>query len=228
MTLYGIALYNGNMFIKRVIIWRLAAWGVTAIGVLLAVTAGLSALHSHSAPRIPPGVSSTMPSAIKPTPQAIASYTVPATNPKYIAIPAIGVKNTPVVKLGITKTGAIAAPDTIYSAGWYSGSSLPGQTGAMFIYGHVSTWQAKGVFFDLKRLKPGDRITVVRGDNKNYTYQVVGRSVYPYNAVDMGQVLSPVNTRIPGLNLMTCTGSLITGTSEFSERLVVFASLVST
>ena len=29
-----------------------------------------------------------------------------------------------------------------------------------------------------------------------------------------------------GLNLMTCTGEAIAGTSEFNERLVVFTSLV--
>jgi hypothetical protein len=43
----------------------------------------------------------------------------------------------------------------------------------------------------------------------------------------MKQVLSPINPNKPGLNLMTCTGHVMKGTSEFSERLVVFTSLVS-
>ena len=42
----------------------------------------------------------------------------------------------------------------------------------------------------------------------------------------MSQVLSPVNPTKPGLNLITCTGQVISGTSEFNERLVVYTSLV--
>jgi hypothetical protein len=42
----------------------------------------------------------------------------------------------------------------------------------------------------------------------------------------MQQVLSSVNPDQPGLNLMTCTGQVIKGTSQFNERLVVFTTLV--
>lgn len=43
----------------------------------------------------------------------------------------------------------------------------------------------------------------------------------------MNKTLSPINSQTPGLNLMTCTGQVIKGTSEFNERLVVFTSLIS-
>jgi hypothetical protein len=42
----------------------------------------------------------------------------------------------------------------------------------------------------------------------------------------MDQVLVPANANKPGLNMMTCTGEVIKGTSEFNERLVVYANLV--
>jgi len=129
------------------------------------------------------------------------------------------------VQLGLTGSNQVATPDNIYDTGWYNGSAKPGQSGAMFIYGHVSSWTADGVFFNLKRLKVGENITITRGDNTTYTYQVVSSKIYPYNNVNMQEVLSPINASKPGLNLMTCTGSLIKGTSEFSERLVVFTSL---
>lgn len=183
----------------------------------------------------PPKVSSTVksirvnpaPSSVKPRPQEVASYEVPANDPKYIAIPSLGISNTPIVKLGLLASGAIATPDNIYETGWYDGSSLPGQSGAMFIYGHVSSWTADGIFYSLKTLVSGDKIIITRGDNTTYTYQVVSSRVYPYTAVNMNQVLSPVEPGIPGLNLMTCTGQVIAGTSEFNERLVVFTNLVS-
>ncbi|MEI9913455.1 MAG: class F sortase [Candidatus Saccharibacteria bacterium] len=60
-----------------------------------------------------------------------------------------------------------------------------GQAGAMFIYGHVSSWTADGIFFNLKKLVQGDKIVITRGDNKTYTYQVVSTKIYPYNNVDM-------------------------------------------
>jgi LPXTG-site transpeptidase (sortase) family protein len=167
------------------------------------------------------------PSSIKPSAKVIASYNVPPTDPKYISIPAIHINDVPVLKLGLMGDGAIATPDNIYDAGWYKGSSEPGQPGAMFIYGHVSSWTADGVFYNLKKLALGDKVTITRGDNVTYTYSVVTSKVYPYNRVAMSQVLSPISTSTPGLNLMTCTGNVISGTSEFNERLVVFTRLVS-
>lgn len=80
-------------------------------------------------------------------------------------------------------------PNNIYDAGWYASSSRPGQAGAMFIYGHISSWTANGAFYNLKKLKVGNDIIVTRGDSRAYTYQVVGFKVYPYDAVDMNAVL---------------------------------------
>lgn len=163
-------------------------------------------------------------SSIKPSTKAVSSYSVAPTLPKYINIPSIGV-NARVLRLGLLKNGQIATPDNIFDTGWYDGSAKPGQKGAMFIYGHVSSWTADGVFYSLKKLKPGDRIIITRGDNKIFTYIVIKSNVYPYNAVDMNTVLSPISPNTPGLNLMTCTGQVIKGTSEFNERLVVFSEL---
>lgn len=201
-----------------------------ACGAVLGVIAIVLLIHdAKTDPKPPPGAltSKSAPSSIKPSKKTVVSYSVPPADPKYIAIPAIGISNTPILKLGLTSSGAIAVPDNIYETGWYDGSSLPGESGAMFIYGHVSSWTADGIFYNLKKLVPGNQISIIRGDNTKYTYQVVSSKVYPYNNVNMSQVLAPVNTGKPGLNLMTCTGQVIKGTSEFNERLVVFTSLVS-
>jgi hypothetical protein len=39
----------------------------------------------------------------------------------------------------------------------------------------------------------------------------------------MSALLSPINAGKPGLNLITCTGDVIKGTNDFTERIVVFA-----
>ena len=169
----------------------------------------------------------TAPSSVKPKAVAIAAYTVAPTLPKYISIPSIGIGTTRIIQLGLLSNGQIATPDNIYDTGWFNQSAQPGQYGAMFIYGHVSSWTADGIFYNLKKLKPGSDVTIIRGDNTFYIYRVVTTKIYPYNNVPMSSVLAPIQSGTPGLNLMTCTGSVIKGTSEFNERLVVYTSLVS-
>lgn len=173
-----------------------------------------------------PDTSHAAPKASHPSQNDIDNYTVAADLPRYITIPTINIPKTRVMQLGLTKNNEIAVPGNIYDAGWYNRSAKPGQLGAMFIYGHVSSWQANGIFYNLKRLKPGDTVNITRGDGKTFTYQVVSSKIYPYNSVDMKAVLTPVVSGTPGLNLMTCTGKIIKGTSEFNERLVVFTRQV--
>lgn len=167
------------------------------------------------------------PSSVKPKPAEVDNYKVAPTLPKYIDLPSISQTKVRVMNLGVTKDNQIAVPSNIYDAGWYNQSAKPGQAGAMFIYGHVSSWTANGVFHDLKKLKPGDSVTVVRGDNKHYTYKVDQTKIYKHDKVDMNEVLAPINPDKPGLNLMTCTGHVIKDTSEFSERLVVYTSQIN-
>lgn len=205
-----------------------SAWLLIILGLAGVIVSAMLLLRSHQPPAGVKNVSvESAPSAVKPSGQAVTSYNVPPANPKYISIPAINIKQAEVIQLGLLKNSQIATPNNIYEAGWYNGSSKPGKTGAMFIYGHVSSWQANGLFYDLKKLKAGDTIAITRGDNTAYIYKVVSSKIYPSNNVDMNEVLSPINSGKPGLNMMTCTGKVIKGTSEFNQRLVVFASLVS-
>jgi LPXTG-site transpeptidase (sortase) family protein len=209
---------------------RLAAVSLIALGFVLAMIAALLLIHDHSAEPQPPADalrSTNAPSSKKPPQAAVDNYSVSPDLPKYISIPAINVSKTRIIQLELMKNNEIAAPNNIFDTGWYAGSAKPDQSGAMFIYGHVSNWTANGVFYNLKQLQPGDKITITRGDNKIFTYQVNALKIYPYDKVDMSKVLAPVDVSKPGLNLMTCTGQVIKDTSEFSERLVVFTSLAN-
>jgi sortase (surface protein transpeptidase) len=165
------------------------------------------------------------PSAVKPTRSAVDAYTVAADVPKYIEISRIGVPKSRVIGLGTDSKGQIATPGNLFDVGWYKDSTKPGVAGAMFMYGHVSGWQANGVFYNLYQLQPGDIITVTRGDNAIYRYKVVKTKRYPRDAVDMTTALAPVTPGQEGLNLMTCAGHFDQTTGEFSDRLVAFASI---
>jgi len=209
---------------------KLASWLLLAVGAG-ALIAGL-ALLLRPGPKPPaePAVAanqSAAPDATKPTAKEISAYTVAADLPRYIYIPAIKVEQTRITHLGVDEHGQIRVPDNLNDTGWYKASAKPGQKGAMFIYGHISSWQAKGVFYDLHKLKAGDEVTIERGDGQKYTYVVVESKTYPADKVNMNEVLAPVDKTQPGLNLMTCAGTVKPGTSEFTERLVVFTTLKS-
>lgn len=198
-------------------------------GILLIIAITLS-IRQHQANSIAIKKAINNPAAPKtnkPTESSFEAYTVAPDLPRYIFIPSINVKAM-VGSVGLTSGGAIGTPDNVYNTAWYNGSSKPGQPGAMLIDGHVSSWTADGVFYNLKKLKSGEVIQIQRGDGLVITYDVVKSVTYPYNAVDMTAALAPVNSTKPGLNLISCTGDLIKGTSEFNARIVVFAQQIST
>jgi sortase (surface protein transpeptidase) len=170
-------------------------------------------------------VGTVVPSTTKPSPTTVSNYIVAPNYPKYLKIPALGV-DARVLQVGITSTGALGTPPNIYDSAWYSGSAQPGQPGAMLIDGHVSSWTAHGVFYGLKTLQAGDSIQIVRGDGTVFNYRVVKTQIYSANNVDMQAAMTPIAPGTPGLNLISCTGDVIPGTSLFNERIIVFAKQV--
>jgi len=172
------------------------------------------------------GRPSPAPATIKPSTDDIGKYQVAPNMPRYMIIPSLKVFAR-VRSVGVDKTGAIGTPTNVFDTAWYNQSSLPGQPGASLIDGHVSSWKTNGVFYGLKNIKPGELVKVQRGDGKVFTFSVVKSQVYPYDSVDMTEVLAPIVAGVPGLNLITCTGKVIHGTNEFNQRMVVFTKLVS-
>lgn len=210
---------------------RIPAHAIFLIAAVVSIWAGaylfFSDLHSNHTVRVQASHSSNsaaadVPSAVKPTPAAVVGYTVAPELPKYIDIPKLSV-HARILSLGITKNGNLAAPNNVYDAGWYRQSSQPGQNGAMLIDGHISNWQAKGVFYGLNKLTPGDPVTITRGDSQQFNYRVVKTQLVSADQVDMSSLLVSQNTALPGLNLISCSGDVIPGTNEFSKRLIVYA-----
>ena len=170
-------------------------------------------------------INHAVPSTIKPTAGAIASYVVAPTLPRYLIIPKLNV-DARILSVGVNSQGALETPGNVYDTAWYKESAQPGQLGAMLINGHISSWTTHGVFYGLKTLQPGDAIDVQGGNGAIFTYQVVKTQVYDANNVDMATAMVSINPSKPGLNLISCAGDVISGTSEFNERIIVFATQV--
>ena len=175
----------------------------------------------NSGSKIPNGVLSTSKPAAYYNPPFAAS----PLDPVRLIIPSIGV-NSLVAPTGLTSSGALGVPYNVFYTAWYNQSAFPGQQGAMLIDGHVSSWTSKGVFYNIKNLKPGDLMEVTNKAGTTFTYSVVKSQIFGANSVDMTSAITPVTPGTPGLNLITCTGDVIPGTSLFNQRIIVYSSLV--
>jgi len=167
----------------------------------------------------------TLPTTKKISESEFQKYTVAASLPRYIFIPSINVKAI-VQSVGLTKNNQIDTPNSIYNTGWFNQSSKPGQAGATVIDGHFGTWQTKGIFSGISGLKAGTIIQIQKGDGTKLNYSVVSVKTYPLANVDMNALLNPVNTKTSGLNLITCSGTVVKGTYQYDKRVIVFAQLV--
>ncbi|MCL1877185.1 sortase [Candidatus Saccharibacteria bacterium] len=158
--------------------------------------------------------------------QAITTHSVPADQPRYISIPAIGVKNARVFSVGVNSDGNIDVPKNVNDAAWYDGSAKPGQNGAVFIDGHTSFSRSyKGIFDDLGKLNVDDKITIERGDGKSFTYKIVNKETKPRSEVDMNKALNVQGGAAQGLTLMTCAGRYDYRSGSASDRLIIYAVL---
>jgi len=156
-------------------------------------------------------------------PSNIRSYSVPPGDPRFITIPKLSVEAR-VVKKNVDSNGQLGTPNNIFDTGWYQKSALPGDAGgAILIDGHVHGPTKQGVFYDLKKLVAGDVINIERGDSKKYNFKVVKIEYYPDDKVDMAAAMMSVDPSKLGLNLITCTGKLRPGTTQYEQRLIVFA-----
>lgn len=175
-------------------------------------------------PLIPSGIVSTAPPKTEPpTPEARARHNVPSTYPKYLIIPKLHI-NTNIYAVGKTEKGAIDAPQTAWGTGWYQEGALPGNgKGAALIDGHVNdSFNTPGIFYELSSLLPGDKITIIRGDDSELQYQVTRVDEEPLGSVDMNKVLSPIESDKEGLNLITCGGKYDKAAETYTNRVIVY------
>jgi len=149
-----------------------------------------------------------------------------ASPPVRIEIPAIGV-DAPVMRLGLNTDGTVQVPPLADHnlTGWYDGSVTPGQDGSSVILGHVDNYTGVSVFYSLKNLRSGNRVTVIRADGSMATFvvdgtQKVAKAAFPTTAV-YG------NVPYPALRLVTCGGPFDSATGQYLDNIVVYAHLIS-
>lgn len=151
---------------------------------------------------------------------------MPESVPVRIEIAKLAV-DAPVMRLGLNKNGTVQVPplNNHDLAGWYTGSVTPGQDGSSVILGHVDSYEGGSVFYAIKNLKPGDRVSVTRADGSTAAFAVDGVQKVAKVAFPSSAVYG--NTAYPSLRLVTCGGPFDQATGEYQDNIVVYAHLAA-
>lgn len=205
--------------------------GAVVLAVLGVALLGWAAGHQTSAPPPPGPVAAGPPppsSPATPTPTPTPAPGESTSPPATLRIPAIGV-DSPVDQVGLNPDRTMEVPAEgspgYDHAAWFRYSVTPGRQGPSVLIGHVdSATSGPSVFYELGRLRPGDRADVVRADGVTVTFEVTEVVVVPKDAFPTDRVYGP--TRGPELRLITCGGSFDAGAGSYRDNTVVFARAV--
>lgn len=141
--------------------------------------------------------------------------------PTRVQIPAIEVDET-LVPVGLLDNGAMQTPDFGLAA-WYELGPRPGAPGPAVLLAHVDSKAGPDVFYRLRELQPGDRVTVSH-QHGSATFAVdsteqVGKEHLPYDRI------WPETTE-PLLRLVTCGGAFDHSTGNYRDNIIVYAHQV--
>ncbi|RBQ17825.1 class F sortase [Spongiactinospora rosea] len=201
--------------------------GVRALGLVaaaLTVTGaallGGGALLSDPTPPLPsPDSARAQPSS------AAARLVLPRSEPRRLDVPRIGV-HVPLSRLGLNADGTVQVPpvDRPEQAGWYARGYTPGERGAAVILGHVDGGGRKGVFYELGRLRPGDKISVTRADGSVAAFAVRSVERVAKRRFPAQRVYGRLNHA--GLRLVTCGGGFDRRSGHYTDNIIVYARLI--
>ncbi|MEV6623237.1 class F sortase [Amycolatopsis sp. NPDC051106] len=189
--------------------------------VVLALTLGGEAEPPAAQP--PPA----QPVAVNPAGEqpADAVAALPKSDPVSIDIPKIGAHSS-LVPLGVNADDTIQVPPvtTPLQAGWYTYAPTPGEVGPAVVLGHVDGNHQKGIFYRLKELAAGDRVSIARADGTTALFEVTKVHQVPKQEFEKEGVYD--DTAGPELRLITCGGVFDRSAHNYVDNIVVYARLV--
>jgi hypothetical protein len=117
----------------------------------------------------------------------------------------------------------LAGPADPTLAGWFSRGPAPGDVGPAVIIGHLDSDHGPAVFWRLSQVRSGDEVRVSRSDGSVARFLVTRVARYSRSRFPSSDVFGPRPDS--ELRLITCTGSFNFLTRQYSENLVVYATL---
>ncbi|MVU76391.1 class F sortase [Nocardia sp. ET3-3] len=129
------------------------------------------------------------------------------------------------IAVGLNDDGSVQVPADYKQAGWYQKGPAPGEQGSAVILGHVDSYKGEGIFFTLKKVKPGDLIDVTRADGKTAHFKVTDVRMYKKSEFPDQLVFGPRGGAT--LQVVTCGGNFDKAAKSYESNVVVFSSLDS-
>lgn len=161
-----------------------------------------------------------------PVSSAYSSIPVPGGTPQglpvRLEIPSIGVDSF-IEDAYITPEGAMEVPAGTIDVAWFALGPRPGQIGSAVIGGHFGIENGVPfVFYNLSKLKPGDRVYILDDEGHTLTFEVSSTALFGANA-DATTVFTS-SDGLSHLNLITCEGIWNEIAGEYPDRTVVFTN----
>lgn len=141
--------------------------------------------------------------------------------PVSLRIPAIGVDEPDLLRLGVADDGTAEVPQDYDRVGWFDRGTAPAPT---VLLGHVDSRDGPAVFFDLRDLAPGDVIEVGRGDGSVDRYAVERTEQMPKDAFPTFAVFGGASP--DQLRLVTCAGDFDREALSYLDNMVVHARVL--
>ncbi|MGQ9674931.1 MAG: class F sortase [Chloroflexota bacterium] len=221
----------------RLWLWTLAIVLALVVGAFLFggdARGRLIASVSGAASPTPEAVVATTPSPVavvtpvEALPSPTRSVQIAVSGPPYkglpnntrIKVPSLGI-DAPVVPVGLTAEGEVQPPPSPDSVGWYNLSPVPGNPGNSILAGHVDWKDRAAVFWDLRKLKPGDIINMSSPDRLDVSFVVEWVERYKPEEAPIDRIFASLYE--PALTVITCEGVFDPATRDYSLRLVVRA-----
>jgi LPXTG-site transpeptidase (sortase) family protein len=149
---------------------------------------------------------------------------IPRGLPVRLQIPLIGVDSA-IEDAVITPEGRMDVPAGTENVAWFALGPSPGQVGSAVIGGHFGiNHGVKFVFYDLDKLRVGDKVYIVDDENNTLAFIVRAISSFDRNA-DATAVFSS-HDNVAHLNLITCEGTWNQVDGAYPQRLVVFTDAI--
>jgi LPXTG-site transpeptidase (sortase) family protein len=209
----------------------LALLAVASVSILAALNSdganlpeegSLQEILGENAPAAEPGAANTLDLGPLPAP------------PSRLAIPRLYI-DAPIITMGLDADGNPQVPERPDQVAWYNWAAAPGQRSNAVLAGHVD-WQTQsrqpipGVFYHLRELDLGDKITITLEDGTKLDYRVTGNVATAYEDPNISKAMSHTSKEV--VTLITCGGTWVkTGQGpyggSYSHRVLVRAERLS-
>ncbi len=149
---------------------------------------------------------------------------VPRGLPVRLKIPTIGV-DTAIEDAYITPDGRMDVPAGSINVAWFALGPHPGEIGSAVIGGHFGIDNGiPKVFYNLNKIKEGDKIYIV--DDQNNTLAFIVRSIRLFGRNDDSTPVFISNDGLAHLNVITCEGIWNRVDDSYPDRRVVFTDAI--